>query len=396
MTTPESCATSLRELAMDDRCAHRADDLKELSDAIASGESEKWVGIDLLSAFPRSTTSSARKLGLTETLLGAAAAVFVFAPVAWTWFSLHAASQAYLAMTADGVKPDDTFLGLWISGFGGHLGASHRLVPMAVVSILLIVTAAVLVIAQRIVGHAAERKDENDAVEFEARRVRVLCAAQREIGGQHAADPSAIEAIVRRSIRQLAEAHDATKDGIDRLRATTASLETATTTMTTAADAARTSSQGAENAAITLSSVVDESHRRIATTLDEFSEGVKDRLAEAQAETGRTIAQSSNAIKVAIDDLVAGVALTEKSQRLVANSIDTMDRRSVDSSSQLQGAVVDFRSAVEEVERSLHRHESAMQAQASELTAARDAVEMMLRRLEMVGNEQHDGRVDAF
>ncbi len=396
MTTPDTCAKDLRELADDDRCASRSDDLKELADAIANGESDRWVGIDLLAAFPQSTTSSARKLGLTETLLGAAAAFLVFAPVAWTWFSLRAASQGYLDMTADGVKPDDTFLGLWIRGFDGHLSAGHRLAPMAAISILLIVMAAVLVITQRIVGDVADRRDEADAVEFEARRVSILCAAQREIGGQHAADPSAIEAIVRRSIRQLSDAHDATREGIDRLNATTVSLETATTTMTAAAAAANASSQSAENAAVTLTSTTATSHQQIAKTLDEFSEGLQDQLTKAQVDTGTVITQSSNAIKSTIDDLVAGVALAEKSQRAVANSIDAMDKRSVESSGELQAVVFDLRSAVQEVERSLHRHESAMQAQASELTAARDAVEMMLRRLEMMGNEQSSAHVDAL
>ncbi|MFD6894128.1 hypothetical protein ACFWB0_06205 [Rhodococcus sp. NPDC060086] len=396
MTTAQSCAKDLRELAADKRCVHRADDLKELADALTTGDSDTWAGVDLLAAFPESTTASTRKFGLTEMLLGAGAAVFVFAPVAWTWFSLRAASQAYLDMTADGVKPDDTFLGLWISGFEGHLGSAHRLVPMAVVSILLIVLAAVLVILQRIVGHAADRKDESEALMFESRRVSILCAVQREIGGLHAADPSAIEAIVRSSIRKLSEAHDATKEGLDRLNATSVSLETATATMSAAADAARVSSQGAEQAAVALQSATNESHHRISETLDNFSDGLKNRLASAQVETSTVIARSSDTIKSAIDDLVAGVELTEQSQRAVANSIDTMDRRSVDSSRELHSVVVDLRSAVEEVERSLHHHESAMQAQASELTAARDAVEMMLRRLELMGNDAGANHVDAL
>jgi len=396
MTAPESCAKDLRELAADKRCNYQSGDLNKLADAFTAGDTDEWTGIDLMAAFPESTTSRPRKLGLTEMLLGAGAAAFVFAPVAWTWFSLHEASQAYLDMTAAGVKPNDTFLGLWIAGFDGHLGSAHRLVQMAVVSVLLIVVAAVLVIVQRIVGHAADRKDDIEAVSFEARRVSALCAAQRAIGGQHAADPTAIEAIVRSSIRKLSEAHDATKESIDRLNSTSVSLGTATATMQAASDAAKASSEGAEQAAVALKAAADESQDRIANTLDMFSTGVQAQLTKAQAETNSVVVKSSDVIKSAISDLTAGVELVEKSQRAVASSIDTMDRHSTEVNRGLQDVVLELRSAVGEIERSLQRHESAMQAQASELTAARDAVEMMLRRLELMGNEPSGQHVDAI
>ncbi|MFI6400510.1 hypothetical protein ACIBED_20610 [Rhodococcus coprophilus] len=394
--TAQACAKALRELAVDKRCAHQFGDLNKLADAFTSGDTDKWAGVDLLAAFPESTTARTRKLGLTEMLLGAGAAALVFAPVAWTWFSLRAASQAYLDMTDAGIQPDDTFLGLWISGFGGYLGSSHRLVQMAVVSILLIVVAAVLVIAQRIVGHAADRKDEGEAAAFEARRISVLCAAQREIGGQHAADPAAIEAIVRSSIRKLSEAHDATKEGIDKLNATATSLGSATATMQAAADAANSSSAGAEQAAIALQLAADETQDRISKTLDAFSNGVQAQLTKAQSETDSAITRSSKAIKSTIGDLVASVDLVEQSERAVAHSIDALDRRSADGQRGLQDVVLELRTAVGDVERSLLRHESAMQAQASELTAARDAVEIMLRELKLIGRESGATHVDAI
>lgn len=395
MTTSESCLKGLRELATDERCKSQAGDLHLLATEIASGHSDKWVGIDLLAAFPASTTSGVRKLGVVESLLGALAAIAVFAPVAWTWFSLRAASQAYSNLTADGVRPDDTFLGLWISGFDGYLAEWHRLSWVAMVSILLIVLAVLLVIAQRVVSSTADKKEDEEAVAFEARRISVLCAAQREIGGQHAADPSAIEAIVRSSIKKLAEAHDATKEGIDRLNATSASLETTVATMTAAADATQSSLQGVEYAAKVLETTADESQRRMAKTLDHFTDQLQDQLTKAQSETGRVVAQSSDAIRSTIDDLVAGVALMERSQSAIAGSVDTMDKRSVDTSRELQAAVFELRSAVEGVDRSLLRHESALQAQASDLTAARDAVEMMLRRLELMGHEQSGDHVET-
>ncbi|BDB59752.1 hypothetical protein [Rhodococcus sp. RDE2] len=395
MTTSESCVKGLRELAADERCKPRADDLELLAKDIESGDSDKWVGIDLLAAFPASTTASVRKFGIVESLLGAIAAIAVFAPVAWTWFSLRAASQAYSNMTADGIRPDDTFLGLWISGFDGYLTGWHRLSWVALVSILVIVVAVLLVIAQRVVSSAADKKEDEEAVAFEARRISVLCAAQREIGGQHTADPSAIEAIVRSSIKKLSEAHDATKEGIDRLNATSASLETTAATMTAAADATQSSLQGVEYAAKVLETTADESQRRMAKTLDHFTDQLQDQLTKAQSETGRVVAQSSDAIRSTIDDLVAGVALMERSQSAIAGSVDTMDRRSVDTGRELQAAVFELRSAVEGIDRSLLRHESALQAQASDLTSARDAVEMMLRRLELMGHEQSGDHVET-
>lgn len=394
--TAEDCAKALRELAADRRCAHQGGDLNKLADAFTSGDTDKWSGEDLLAAFPESTTARARKLGRTETFLGMGAAAFVFAPVAWTWWSLHKASEAYLAMTSAGIQPDDTFLGLWISGFEGNLGSSHRLVQMAIVSILLIGMAAALIIGQRLLGHIADGKEHEESVAFEARRISVLCAAQREIGGQHAADPAAIEAIVRSSIRKLSEAHDATKEGIDQLNDTATSLGSATATMQAAADAAKSSSAGAEQAAIALQLAVDESQNRISKTLDTFSDGIQSQLTKAQSETDSAIARSSKAIKSTIGDLVSSVELVEQSQRAVASSIDTMDRRSADSQRGLQDVVLELRAAVGDVDRSLLRHESAMQAQASELTAARDAVDIILRELKLISSESGATHVDAI
>ncbi|NLE81616.1 MAG: hypothetical protein GX610_18950, partial [Rhodococcus sp.] len=347
MTTPESVSNDLRTLAADERCVHQAADLTLLAEAIASEETEKWVGVDLLSAFPEATTSSERTWVPLEGALGALAAMTVFAPVAWTWFSLNSASQAYLDMTANGARPDDTFLGLWISGFGGHLASWHRLPSVAAVSILLIVLAATLMVAQRAVRGVVEGREEEAAVAFEAHRVSVLSAAQREIGGQHTADPSAIEAIVRSSIKKLSEAHSATKEGVDQLNATSVSLKTVTTTMASAADLTQASLEGIERAASTLETTADKSHRRVTKTLDDFSDRLQDQLTTTQAETGRVVAESSRAMRKVIVDLIAGVDLIEKSQSAIVDSIDTMDRRSAAHSQDLQAVVSQFKSAVE-------------------------------------------------
>jgi len=396
LTTPVSNAQKLRELANDKRCARRADDLKDLANSLATGETDKWAGIDLLAAFPPSATiTSPRSTGRVEGIVGALAAISVFAPVAWTWYSLHAASQAYSEMTQSGIKPDDTFLGLWISGFEGYLTGWHRLVPMAVVSVVLIGLAALLMIGHRFAAATVEHRTEESAAEFEARLVSALCAAQREIGSLNAADPTAIEAIVRRSIKQLSEAYDATREGIDRLNATTAGLETAATTLTEAANTTKASTEGVELASVALSEASDESHRRIASTLTAFSDGVSDQLARTQRDTVAAISRSSDAVKTTIDDLVTGVTRYEAAQSAVASSLGDMDARSAANTRDLTVAVQHLQDTVHKIERSLVRHESAMQAQASELTAARDAVEIMLRQLALVGNPQNGDHVDA-
>ncbi|UYP20187.1 hypothetical protein OED52_06490 [Rhodococcus sp. Z13] len=207
MKTPVSNAQILRELADDQRCARRADDLRDLADCLEKGETDSWAGIDLLSAFPPSATiSNSRSAGPLELLVGTFAALSVFAPVAWTWYSLHQASRAYSEMIGSGIEPTDTFLGLWISGFEGYLGGIHTLVPMAVTSVILIILAALLMIGHRFAAAAEERRADKSDAEIEARLVSALCGAQREIGSLNAADPTAIEAIVRRSIKQLSEA----------------------------------------------------------------------------------------------------------------------------------------------------------------------------------------------
>ncbi|UYP20188.1 hypothetical protein OED52_06495 [Rhodococcus sp. Z13] len=143
-------------------------------------------------------------------------------------------------------------------------------------------------------------------------------------------------------------------------------METAATTLTEAANAAKSSTEVVELASVSLTEASDESQRRIASTLSAFSDSMSDQVSKTQKDTVAAISRSSDAVRSTIDDLVNGVRRFEAAQSAVASSLDAMDTRSAANAQDMVVAVQHLQDAVRRIEKSLVRHESAMQAQASD------------------------------
>jgi hypothetical protein len=142
----------------------------------------------------------------------------------------------------------DTFLTLWITGFDGRLSASHRLVPVTLVSVGLIAMAALLVVGHRIATTIADRKADHASATARAALVRDLCTAQRLLNLRRASDGSGIEAVVKRSVKELLAAHKATRAAADDLRVAATAIGPALTTLTSATDGTRLSAVAAGTA----------------------------------------------------------------------------------------------------------------------------------------------------
>ena len=168
----EQCVRRLRELAQDPRFATRSDDLEALARDIETPDGDSWADVDLFAAFPAEATTRLHHRNLVERLLGVLAGVSVFLPVAWTWWSFHSASDAYARLIREDGEPEGrTFLSLWTTGFQGRLQGWHELVPMAFVSVVLIVFAILTLVTHRLSAGINVRREEHAAQEAQTELV---------------------------------------------------------------------------------------------------------------------------------------------------------------------------------------------------------------------------------
>lgn len=390
------CSNELRRLARDRRFAPRAEDLVSLADEIADeSAAQSWSGVDMHGAFPPDSTIDVGQRNLGEQAIGVVAAVSVFAPVAWIWYSLRKASAAYLNMHLAHDEPSDTFLSLWITGFDGRLSQMHRLVTVTGVSVALIVLAGCFIVASRLTVTARERRETL----AEGDLIKCLSTAQRVFWLRRSDDPSETDAVVRSSVRELLRAHEATREASQELTAAAITtkdslgvlLASAQEATTRAAEAAATSESATSTLATTLNridSAILEALRALSSEISSSVEELRLALAAAISGTGSTA-------RSAVDRLTVSIDRVDEAHRAVAASISDVGSTSRNTGSEVVKALDEFGTVMRDVEGSLARHESAMQGQASELTAARDAAERMLRHLERLVSDGDGGRAPS-
>ena len=137
-------AVEAHELAAVETAEHRAGALRSLERALRAEDTlGGWADCDLFAVLdvdgappPAPESRSLLRSGSLRTIL-------VFAPVLVTWVGLLFAGRAYAAMTAAGEGGDgESFLQLWLDGFGGRTALSlDRVAELAV----LLISAAIAV-----------------------------------------------------------------------------------------------------------------------------------------------------------------------------------------------------------------------------------------------------------
>lgn len=364
-------ARALRNFADDERLAPRAVEFRSLASEIEDDEFDEpsWVDIDLVRVFdPGPATGLRDRRTWIERTLGILAAITVFAPVAWTWWSFSQASSAYRQVIDDGGEVGATFLSLWAAGFDGQLAAHHRLVEMSRISLSLIVGAISLIFVHRLLTNHNERREEEASDASRVRLLHALADAQRVLNTRRVSDPKHIEALVKSSVRSLQRAHSATKATADHMadmsdqtaKTLTASLTEFETTMTSLI----ASLQALINDHGTASTTLRQATISLGSTVAAAHQGVAEVIAEVQHETS---GQRSS--------LTAAAAALN-------GAASSLGGQMANSNGALAQAVADMRAVVDSLETSLDRNASAMAGQTSELTSARDAAERMLRQLE--------------
>ncbi|MBN8738285.1 MAG: hypothetical protein J0H86_02160 [Xanthomonadaceae bacterium] len=407
----------LLDIANDPRFSARHRELDALARAVAAGGSAEslWHGVDLHASFtPESTIRLApRRLRWVPAFIGALAGIVVFLPVAWTWWSLHRATQAYQQLLAQGPKQEGaSFLQLWATGFEGLLPQHLWLSDVAQWAVILIASSVLLIVLERVISRSADRNDEESHRECATRLAQTLSYATITINSGNIEDPIQRLEIVAETIAKLLDAHRRTSDAAAQLTRAASGLEAATSRMTSKLEDSLSTLLEGFNSSIegTVTSLGDavqtvtaELLRSAGTISQDFSQSIvstSDTL-EAAATTAAgkltasadRIAQSSNEMQTAASastaaqqTLAGAAARIEVNVQSLENALRSQLKELTDAISRetgaLRGTTGDFARQVSantsEVGLSLGQHTSALQHQISELTQIRASIERLL------------------
>jgi hypothetical protein len=138
-----------------------------------------------------------------------------------------------------------------------------------------------------------------------------------------------------------------------------------------------------------LAQSADATAQSVHDALQRFLAGVDTHLDDLRRESSDVIVKSGEVLQSGAALVSAAVGEVGKGQKELGRELSGLSRTGEQAGRAVTSAVDALHGAVRAVSESLARHESAMQAQASELTAARDAAERMLR---VLGNSVGAGR----
>lgn len=390
MNLQVQCAEELRSLAADPTYGNRAEDLEGLANAVADDDDDSWTGIDLFGAFPPDTAVSVTHKGTIEKLLGLSAGISVFLPVAWTWWSLRQASAAYKDVLADNGGERRTFLAMWTEGFGGRLEYIHQLVPMAMISVALIVLAMTLIAGHRLASQVNVTGEERRTADAQSRLVAALTKAQRCLNERRADDSEHLAGIVRRSTRKLREAHEDLQRSTEALAAVTervsGELQPLFESATAASRELKEAALAAKGASGDLGTSASDLAGKVTEALKDLESGLDRHITELRDSTGSSLKELSDKSTSVVEGLTSGatdaVSAIGTDVTKLHEVVTALSTTNSATNTELHSAVSQLSDVISRLDDALLRHESALQGQATELTGARDAAERMLRQLE--------------
>lgn len=411
-SAPGIAAGQLRQLATDERFSARGEQLASLATAVETvdGDMQGWDSVDLFDAFSPESTIEIRQSGhnRVEWFVSLLAAAAVFLPVAWTWFSMFRASGAYRDMLDAGQGDGRSFLQLWVTGFDGRLDSWHALAPMAMVSVVLIMSAVAMVVLQRVVSNQKTLRDAHDYHAAEVRLIEVLTLVTRTISLSSMTETHSLEAMVKRSVRELNKVHAATaqsaaelqsaveaatktlNESLARVQPLLDDVKNATGTMNTAAQVIGVS---AATAGAATQAAVTQLAAEVTRSSQEWQSGHLTAVASsssAMAEATESLRQSTMGLSAAGQDLSRNMKeLALAGQQVPALLTSAVQTSLSETVSQVSRAVPEFDRMTAEMAVHLSRidgalvgNQSATQAQVTELSQARDALGQILRQLQ--------------
>ena len=378
-----SAASQMRALVADDRFEPRRAELQDIATVLEHPDqpTNGWEHTNLIQAFPPDSTIKITSRRLAERILGVLAAVFVFAPIAWTWFSLSEATTAYQRWIANTETPAAgegaraSFFQLWVEGFDGELASIHYLTNVAAVSVALIAIAVFFIVAHRWVENWLDAREASEYADAEMQLAAALTSAQREIGQSLLSDEKSTESLVRASVRQLSQAHDQTRASAEELRKTTEEFRAAMADTEALMSDWRTATQATVDVTLDAASnleglitstqgVLQSSVAEMSTTAAELRNSIKD------------VSRGSDAIAAAAAALPQQFSQTvQTTMGGVENNLTSLVQQFGASSVGIGTSTQQVSETVERIGQALSSNSTAVQAQITELTLAREKLQ---------------------
>ncbi|MFT4217712.1 MAG: hypothetical protein QM619_11095 [Micropruina sp.] len=385
-------ATRIGAIANDDRFARRRHELGELARALEEGGRREavWRGVDLLRVFSPESTIRVATEHRSSRALGVVAAIVVFCPVAWTWWSFGEAVREYEAILARPQSTSASFLQLWATGFGGGLSWWHQLSNVAIGSLVFIIGGILVVALNHWAVRSAERSAEIDYQRCAAELASALGLAQVTINSRNTEDVIQGREVLVEALDMLLLAHEETRTSTEALRSTAEMLQSTTTAMLAAFQA------GVETSVTSLRASMDGTVKSLEASVDGVTTALRQSIKKTQGALDASITHTSDTLtvcadqvaqisaemqKAAIDSTAAQRQLTTATVRLTSDlGKEVKDAASVIGQevaalSQQTSSLADDSG---EIGRNLARHTEAMQHQIGELTGIRSHLQRLI------------------
>lgn len=412
----DEAANELLRLSRDPAFSPRSSDLADLAHAVRGYEDvhSPWTGVNLQSAFPPASSIALGKRHPLEAALSVLATASIFFPIAWTWWSLQAATRAYSEMLADDSADGRSFLQLWTSGFDSRLSTIHYLTPVATVSVMLILLAVGLIVINRVVDSVSHRNEQRRVAAAEAELSSALTTAERVLITRRTESPQDLERVIRVSVDRLDKANQETAEAANRLHqaseAASSAIGVATSGLTSSLQEVTSASQHLQSSAQVMNQAATQTESTVRNALHGFSDGVQKAVTDFQAANAAAASATTGQLQQALAGLQAAGNAAGSANDSVAKSIDRLSTALAtfesdlgtsagkatqdlvkaldDSQARLTSQVAEIANALARVDEALTATQSATQSQTTELTQARDATERLLRHLEGLAGQR--------
>lgn len=294
--TPRARATAatLRDLAARPELAARSAQLESLARALTDEKTTGlWRDVPLRAAFGDAATppsgdanpSWLRALSVLRLL-------FVFLPVAMTWWFIHLAAEAYQGrLAADPALPADSFFREWLTGFGGELWWTFGRMAQAIVLAM-----GALVAVWLFVDFAYKRRDaRTDAVTTELETA--LTEAGLHLTDRSGTPTDVVNALASASKRMdrlvdtIVDASAAIEKTVTDLAAASGSVREAAQSVDASAQSATTAIQGAGTAVETVTAGLSGTAADLTGALDRHQKGIAEALREGQTRLLKELAE---------------------------------------------------------------------------------------------------------
>lgn len=362
-------AEALCQLANEPELLPRRPELLGLADAIREGGQAEsgWRGANLAEIFhPDRAISQPQHIG--GGVLGVLATVIVFFPIAWTWFGLKHALEAYRDVIVPGSRENRSFLQLWVQGFDGTLPSYLALPEVAFGSVLLIGSSILLVLLDRMRQNWREAAGHRRWQQLAARLSSTILLAEQTVRVGSAESADDLMASTRDAAESIATGGLLLAALVKDLQSLAVDLRDGIVTASSGLELSVKNAAGEFEGAVTNAGASLQS--AAGSALSDLTDSVR-----VIASAARTQAQAADSANTASNALASASHAIDENTAAMTTTIsglkDSLESALKPVVSSLESRIHDLNAHTSAIEDALSHYTGALQAQYSELTQIR-------------------------